>query len=57
MPEEQKLGFTNPSLCERVHEVVVGYKDFIQSLSTHNPDVVKTKAAELEALVHNLVHI
>ena len=56
MPEEQKLGSTNPVLCDRLHDVIVAYKSLIQSISTQDSDVVKTKAAELEVLAHNLAH-
>lgn len=56
MPEELKLGFTNPILCERLHEVILGYKDLVRSVSTQDATTVKSKAAELEVLVHNLVN-
>ena len=56
MPEEQKLGFTHPVLCDKLHEVVVGYKSLIHSISTHDAEVVRRKAAELETLAHNLAH-
>jgi hypothetical protein len=57
MPEEQKLGSTNPYLCSKLHEVIVAYKSMVQAaIATQDSDVVKTKAAELEILVHKLAH-